>query len=50
MSMTPEEYRLSRNYLRSWLKEKIHLIQELGDKGNKDVLGWLKLQYKHYTD
>ena len=49
MSMTPDELRLSRDYLRSWLKEKIRLIEELGDKGNKDVLGWLKLQYKYYT-
>ena len=49
MSMTPEELKLSRNYLRSWLREKIRLIEELGEKGNKDVLGWLKLQYKYYT-
>ena len=48
--LTPDELRLSRDYLRSWLKEKIRLIEELGDKGNKDVLGWLKLQYKHYTN
>ena len=49
MSMTPDELRVSRNYLQTWLREKIRLIEELGDKGNKDVLGWLKLQSKYYT-
>ena len=49
MSMTPDELKVSRNYLQTWLKEKIRLIEELGDKGNKDVLGWLKLQFKYYN-
>ena len=47
--MTPDELRLSRTYLRSWLKEKIRLIEELGEKGNKEVLGWLKIQHNYYT-
>ena len=49
MGRTPDELRQSHQYLRSWLKEKIRLIEQLGEKGNKEVLGWLKIQHNYYT-